>query len=98
MPQLAEVAAGDRLSDAVAVRLVVRIAAQGRDEGIDLLAGRRHHRQAVGPTTLEVFLNQVRTDRLCNAVGGYEKYGGPLIIVDFGTATTFDIVLAVYFC
>ncbi len=31
-------------------------------------------------------------DRICNAVGGFSKYGGPLIIVDFGTATTFDIV------
>ena len=34
----------------------------------------------------------VGADRLCNAVGGYEKYGGPLIIVEFGTATTFDVV------
>jgi type III pantothenate kinase len=31
-------------------------------------------------------------DRLCNAVAGFRKYGGPLIIVDFGTATTFDVV------
>ena len=28
-------------------------------------------------------------DRIVNAVAGYEKYGGPLIIVDFGTAITF---------
>ncbi len=34
----------------------------------------------------------VGADRLCNAVAGYAKYGGPLIIVDFGTATTYDIV------
>ncbi len=34
----------------------------------------------------------VGSDRICNAVAGYEKYGGPLIVVDFGTATTFDIV------
>ncbi|MDZ7413819.1 MAG: type III pantothenate kinase, partial [candidate division KSB1 bacterium] len=34
----------------------------------------------------------VGADRLCNAVGGYARYGGPLIIVDFGTATTFDVV------
>jgi len=33
-------------------------------------------------------------DRICNAVAGYRKYGGPLIIVDFGTATTFDIISA----
>ncbi|MBM7615992.1 type III pantothenate kinase [Alkaliphilus hydrothermalis] len=32
---------------------------------------------------------QVGADRIVNAVAAYEKYGGPLIIVDFGTATTF---------
>jgi type III pantothenate kinase len=34
----------------------------------------------------------VGADRLCNAVAGYVKHRGPLVIVDFGTATTFDIV------
>lgn len=32
---------------------------------------------------------QVGADRVVNAVAGLEKYGGPIIIVDFGTATTF---------
>ena len=32
---------------------------------------------------------QVGADRVVNAVAAFEKYGGPLIIVDFGTATTF---------
>ncbi len=32
---------------------------------------------------------EVGADRIVNAVAGLEKYGGPLIIVDFGTATTF---------
>ncbi len=32
---------------------------------------------------------EVGADRIVNAVGGYNIYGGPLIIVDFGTATTF---------
>jgi type III pantothenate kinase len=36
--------------------------------------------------------NAVGADRLCNAVAGYAKYGGPLIIIDFGTATTYDVV------
>ena len=31
-------------------------------------------------------------DRLVNAVGSHELYGGPLIVIDFGTATTFDLV------
>jgi len=32
---------------------------------------------------------EVGADRIVNAVAGIEKYGAPLIIVDFGTATTF---------
>jgi len=36
--------------------------------------------------------DQVGPDRLANAVGGHARYGGPLIVVDFGTATTFDMV------
>jgi len=35
---------------------------------------------------------EIGADRIVNAVGAYEIYGGPLIIVDFGTATTFDVV------
>jgi type III pantothenate kinase len=35
---------------------------------------------------------EVGADRIVNAVAGYEKYRAPLIIVDFGTATTFDYV------
>lgn len=35
---------------------------------------------------------QVGTDRIVNAVGALRKYGGPLIIIDFGTATTFCAV------
>ena len=35
---------------------------------------------------------EVGADRLVAAVGGFHKYGGPLIVVDFGTATTFDAV------
>ena len=34
----------------------------------------------------------VGADRIANAVGGFKKYGGPLIILDFGTAVTFDVV------
>ena len=35
---------------------------------------------------------QVGADRIVNAVAAYAKYGGPLVVIDFGTATTFDIV------
>ena len=33
-------------------------------------------------------------DRLVDAVAAYEIYGGPVIVIDFGTATTHDLVLA----
>ncbi|MBN1781178.1 type III pantothenate kinase [bacterium] len=35
---------------------------------------------------------QVGADRICNAVAGAHLYGTPVIIVDLGTATTFDVV------
>ncbi len=37
---------------------------------------------------------EVGADRIVNAVAAYDKFGGPLIIVDFGTATTFCVVSA----
>ena len=45
--------------------------------------------------TIEIDLKnkqEVGLDRLLNAIAGYQKCGGNLIIVDFGTATTFDVV------
>jgi type III pantothenate kinase len=36
----------------------------------------------------------VGADRIVNAVAAYDKYGGPVIVVDFGTATTFDAISA----
>ncbi|NLP17504.1 MAG: type III pantothenate kinase [Firmicutes bacterium] len=38
---------------------------------------------------------EVGADRVANAVGAYSRYGGPVIVVDFGTATTFCAVSAV---
>jgi type III pantothenate kinase len=35
---------------------------------------------------------QVGADRLVNTVGAFTQFGGDLIVVDFGTATTFDVV------
>jgi type III pantothenate kinase len=37
---------------------------------------------------------EVGADRIVNSVAAYEMYGGPVIAVDFGTATTFDCVSA----
>jgi type III pantothenate kinase len=35
---------------------------------------------------------EVGADRIVNSIAAFEKYGGPCIVVDFGTATTFDCV------
>lgn len=34
----------------------------------------------------------VGADRIVDAVAAYEKYGGPVLVIDFGTATTYDLV------
>ncbi|MCL2864936.1 MAG: type III pantothenate kinase [Lachnospiraceae bacterium] len=35
---------------------------------------------------------EIGPDRIVDAVGGYELYGGPVIVIDYGTATTYDLV------
>lgn len=45
-----------------------------------------------GLTILYDMPSAVGADRICNAVAGFSNYGGPLIIVDYGTATTFDVI------
>jgi len=37
---------------------------------------------------------EVGADRIVNCAAAHDKYGGPTVIVDFGTATTFDVVTA----
>ena len=37
---------------------------------------------------------EVGADRIVNSVAGFSKYGGPCIVVDFGTALNFDVVSA----
>jgi type III pantothenate kinase len=51
------------------------------DEGVDL-----------GLSILLDRPEEVGADRLVNAVAAHKYYQGPLIVIDFGTATTFDVV------
>lgn len=37
---------------------------------------------------------EIGADRVVDAVAGYELYGGPVIVIDFGTATTYDLITA----
>ncbi len=36
--------------------------------------------------------DEVGADRLLNSLAAHQAYGGPLVVIDFGTATTFDVV------
>ena len=36
--------------------------------------------------------DEVGADRLLNSLAAHHAYGGPLVVIDFGTATTFDVV------
>ncbi|MBR1852186.1 MAG: type III pantothenate kinase [Lachnospiraceae bacterium] len=36
----------------------------------------------------------IGSDRIVDAIAGYEKYGGPVLVIDFGTATTYDLITA----
>lgn len=52
----------------------------------------------VGPgvkTGLKIVTEDPRAigaDRIVDAVAAYEKYGGPVLVLDFGTATTYDLI------
>ena len=53
----------------------------------------------IGDPRLKLGLNvlvenpsEVGADRLCNAVAAHDTYDGPILILDFGTATTFDVI------
>lgn len=58
------------------------------------------HPMIVGPgvrTGMRILYDdprQVGADRIVNAIAAYRRYGGPAVLVDFGTATTFDAISA----
>ena len=65
--------------------------------GAELLAALRAFIEQPGLMALSLFLStegpdDVGADRLVNAISAHQKYGGPLIVVDFGTAPTFDVI------
>ncbi len=47
------------------------------------------------PITIDIdYPEQIGADRIANSVASYAEYGGPAIIVDLGTAVTFDVINA----
>lgn len=60
-----------------------------------------NHRVMVVNSDMKLGLNikydlpsQLGSDRICNAVEAYHRYGGPCVVVDFGTATNFAVISA----
>lgn len=49
---------------------------------------------SIGPTPRILKPSEAGADRLVNAVGAHMRYPGDLIVIDSGTATTFDVVAA----
>jgi type III pantothenate kinase len=50
------------------------------------------HKTRTGIKILYHDPSQVGADRIANAVAAFTKYGGPIIVLDVGTATTFDVI------
>ena len=50
------------------------------------------HKLDIGMPVQYDNLREIGADRLVNAVGAYKKYLKPLVVIDFGTATTFDYI------
>ncbi len=49
------------------------------------------HRSGLVPLEVEDPAS-VGADRIADCLAGYERFGGPLLVIDFGTATTFDLI------
>ncbi len=92
--QLREISSGQQIGTAILASVVPRRNARFltacRRWGIDcrLLTSRTD----TGLKILYSQPEQVGADRIANAVGAYRRYGGPAIVVDFGTAITFDVI------
>lgn len=93
--RLGKISSGRRIESAILASVVPRrnaplLTACRRRLGIDcrLLTSRTD----TGLKILYADPDQVGPDRIANAVGAYRRYGGPAIVVDFGTAITFDVV------
>ncbi len=51
-----------------------------------------HHRLKLNITFDYPQPSEIGADRICDSVAAFDRFGGPTIVVDFGTATTFSII------
>lgn len=96
LPALKEVFAKNNINAAIICSVVARVTF-ALENNLKKLLGKRPY--IIGKDIKVPIKNlyrhpkQVGFDRLVNGYAGFRLYGAPLIIVDFGTAITFDVIL-----
>ena len=87
---------GRRLIDGTAIARVVPAATSLVEDSIGAIFNSRcvclSHRNVVGLGVDYPKPNSIGADRLANAMAALKRFGGPVVVVDFGTAVTFDVV------
>jgi len=83
--------------DAIVVGSVVPVLSSILEESLQVLFPKVPLRSVTALTPMRVrngypVPSEVGIDRLANAVGGFKRWGAPIIVADFGTATTLDVV------
>ncbi|MFT5904570.1 MAG: type III pantothenate kinase [Cryomorphaceae bacterium] len=86
----------DQIWDAVYLCSVVPVKAKIIEASLDFLAGKQFKKLTPG-SILGIGINypipsQIGADRLANSIAATALYGSPCIVIDFGTAVTFDII------
>lgn len=90
-----KVAARSRLSGAMVASVVPRVDGVWKSALRECVAGPVafvRHTLKLGVAVRYPEPETIGADRLANAAGGIARYGAPLIVADFGTAVTFDII------
>jgi type III pantothenate kinase len=94
---LKKIIGGYEINDVIICSVVPR-ATKVLKNDLKKLLGKRPQIQIIGKDIVVPIRNlyrqpkQVGSDRLVNAYAGHRLYGSPLIVVDFGTAITFDVI------
>ncbi|MBI4464160.1 MAG: type III pantothenate kinase [Acidobacteria bacterium] len=90
----------EKIDPAQITAIIIASVVPPLDSTLEQVALRYFHTPAVfvrsnGPLGIPVHYQppqDVGADRIVNGVAAFEKYGGPCIVVDFGTAITFDAI------
>ncbi len=93
--RLLELSEGRKIETAILASVVPARSESVRSLCRSILKTSCHPLSSRTPTGLKILYHrpeEVGADRIANAVGAYRLFGGPSIVVDFGTAITFDVI------